>query len=189
MPSRTPRFMCDLCFQPLGNDAAARCNSGLHVGPGEGNPFNGRAIPADERLRYIDAEQREWFVTEHRRREMSELQDPPLRMTIEGMRWLGDEWKSTGTSAAVELYATDTGDCAEILRLLRSHLAHRLDMLSQGLLLNIQALDFDAPNAPTESDMRGIEAIARTVLTTIEGLRELAPEVVDEDECEVKPDA
>lgn len=42
-------YMCDLCYQPLA-EADDRCNSGLHVGPGDGNAYNGHAIPADERL-------------------------------------------------------------------------------------------------------------------------------------------
>jgi hypothetical protein len=113
---------------------------------------------------------------------VSEAQDPPLRLTIEGLRWMGDEWKPTGTSATVDIHGTDTGDGAEILRLLRAHLARRLQMLWAGVSLDLDALDFDSPNAPTESDMMNLEAKARIVLNAIEGLRELAPEVMADDD-------
>lgn len=111
---------------------------------------------------------------------MTEAQDPPLRLTIEGLRWMGDEWKPTGTSATVDILGTDTGDGAEILRLLRAHLARRLQMLWFGVSADLDALDFDSPNAPTESDMIALEAKTRIVLNAIEGLRELAPEILAE---------
>ncbi len=112
----------------------------------------------------------------------TELHDPPLRVTVEGMRWDGENFTPTGTSATFDLHGTDSGDAAQVLRLLRSHLATRLRMRSALLAMTLEEHDFDAPNAPTEHDVGRLEEHARSVLNAIEALRELSAEVIDDDE-------
>lgn len=116
---------------------------------------------------------------------MADYQDPPLRLRIEGMRWMGDAFEPVGTSAEVTLYGTDSDeDAVAILRHLRAHVAQRLDLTIPALALLYGELDFTAPNAPTEQDVEPLVGHARRLLADLEALRELAAEVVDDDDDE-----
>ena len=39
--------------------------------------------------------------------ETSELHDPPLRITVEGLRWDGESWERSGNWATFEMHGTD----------------------------------------------------------------------------------
>jgi len=120
---------------------------------------------------------------------MSELHDPPLRITVEGFRWPGSgDWCLSGRPASFDLLGTDAGVPAEILLLLRGQLATRLQTMVAMLSVKVADLDFDAPNAPTDDDIVALETTAQTVLATIEALREMAPEVVDDDDTDEDPE-
>jgi hypothetical protein len=114
----------------------------------------------------------------------SDFQEPPLRLTVEGMRWMGDGFEPVGTSGVVDLYGTDVGgqDAATVLRALRRILAQRLALVIAVLSVSFADLDFDAPNAPTEEDVIELLGHAQRIVADLEALRELSPEVVDDDD-------
>lgn len=118
---------------------------------------------------------------------MSDYQDPPLRLAVAGLRWLGDQWQTVGDEPAqLDLHGTDNDDDqATILRALRRIAAGRLDMNLLALAAGREALDFDAPNAPTEDDMRGLVQHAESVLGALRALVQLAPELIPEDDDDV----
>jgi hypothetical protein len=120
---------------------------------------------------------------------MSEYQDPPLRLSIEALRWMGDEWESTGEiPAPFDLWSTDSdSDSAAILRLLRRAASQRLHLSLLALAAGHGALEFDSPNAPTESDLDELVQHATHVLENLRVLKQLAPEVLD-DEAEASHD-
>jgi hypothetical protein len=113
----------------------------------------------------------------------SDFQEPPLRLTVEGMRWMGDEFEPVGTSGVVSLYGTDVGgeDASTVLRALRRILAQRLRLLIPVLAVSFGDLDFDAPNAPTEDDVSELLGHAERIVEDLRALRELSPEVIDDD--------
>lgn len=113
---------------------------------------------------------------------MSEYQDPPLRLSIEALRWMGDEWESTGEKPApFDLWGTDSdSDSAEILRLLRRAASQRLQVQLLALITGHDGLEFDSPNAPTESDLDGLIQHATHVLESLRALKQLAPELIDD---------
>lgn len=122
---------------------------------------------------------------------MAEYHDPPLRLTIEGLRWLGDTWGSWGEPAGeIDLLSTDTptDEAAQILRLLRTVAVRRLRMQFTALGLGLEALDFDSPNAPTEHDVQPLIDHATAVLGSLNVLKNLAAEIVDDDDGEGDPD-
>lgn len=114
---------------------------------------------------------------------MADYQDPPLRLTIEGLRWMGDEFEPLGTSGVMSLYGTDSDeDSSAVLRALRRILARRLSLSTPGLAVTFSALDFDAPNAPTEDDVNDLIGIAERIVDDLRALKELSPEVIDDDD-------
>lgn len=120
---------------------------------------------------------------------MTEYQDPPLRFTIDGLRWMGDEWEPTGfPPVPFDVWSTDADeDSSAILRGLRKIAARRLAMSLLALSAGHQALDFDAPNAPTEDDMQELITHAEHVLINLRALKQLAPEVIDDDGGDEEP--
>jgi hypothetical protein len=114
---------------------------------------------------------------------MSEYQDPPLRLQIQGMRWLGDDFKPVGPAASMDLYATDTDeDSTTALRALRRLLVKRLQLSIPLLSVHFADLDFEAPNFPTEIDLDGLVQHAERIVDDLRALRELASEVVPDDD-------
>lgn len=116
---------------------------------------------------------------------MGEYQDPPLRLTIQGLRWLSDEWESwTGDTPEFSLHGTDIAGsvAAEVLGALRREAVLRLDMWLLRLVEGRAALDFEAPNWPTETDLASLIKEAEGVAEILRVLRELAPEIVDDDD-------
>lgn len=115
---------------------------------------------------------------------MAEYHDPPLRLAIEGLRWMGVDWQSAGDkAAALDVYGTDTDeDAVAVLRALRRIAARRLDMALMALAAERDSLDFDAPNAPTENDLASMVDYAEKALAALMALKQLAPEVIGEDE-------
>lgn len=118
---------------------------------------------------------------------MTEYIDPPLRLTVEGLRWLGDEFTSTGDgSAGIDLLSTDADeDAVAVLRALRRIAAKRLWMALAAASISQDALDFDAPNAPTEDNLKELTGHIKRALAAAEVLTHLAPEIDDGDD----PDA
>lgn len=122
---------------------------------------------------------------------MGELHDPPLRLTIDGLRWAGGDqadagsWESNGTPGTVSFFGTDHDeDSIALLRLLRRMLVKRTGHMITVLAVRFDALDWDAPNPPTTSDLSGLVALLDTLGDQFRALHELAPEVIDDDAAE-----
>lgn len=113
---------------------------------------------------------------------MSEIEEPPLRLTIQGLRWLGEEFEPVGEAVPFDLFSTDAGDSATILRLLRQNALMRADMSLLGVSAKRESLDFNSPNHPTEEDLDEMLQHAERLLAALRVLRELSPEVVPDDE-------
>lgn len=122
---------------------------------------------------------------------MSELHDPPLVLSVEAMRWMGDEWKPNGEGAAsIKIHSTDNGEAlgGQLIRLLRATVNERLKILIPMLHLTYEHLDWDAPNPPTEDDLAQLVAQGECVVEALRVLKQLAPEVIDDDEDDDESD-
>jgi hypothetical protein len=123
---------------------------------------------------------------------MSEYQDPPLRLLIQGLRWDGEDWSTRlATDEPIEfrLHGTDSeGDEQTVLRALRSDAVRRFAMHIFGLVGAWDALDFDRPDWPTTADLSRLVEKADTVATLARVLRELAPEIIDDDDDDDEPE-
>ena len=117
---------------------------------------------------------------------MSDFQEPPLRLTVAGLRWGGEDWEPEGTSGTISLYGTDYSDEEiAVLRSLRGIAVQRVTMNIASLALRFDGLDFDAPNAPTTDDVKPLIESAEHLTEALRVLTELSPEVLpDEDEDE-----
>jgi hypothetical protein len=109
----------------------------------------------------------------------SELQTPPLRLTIEGRRWDGESWVHTGEKAVVQHL-----DSEDVRAAIWATLARRLRLRMLGLVAEYEALDWDAPNAPTYEDVGRLVESGEAVIEMLRGLQQLAPEVMNDDEGE-----
>lgn len=117
-----------------------------------------------------------------------ELQEPPLRITVAGMRWYGDEWKVEGDGATIDFHGTDgTDGPAELLSVLRALTVKRVQALLTVLALTWDGLDWDRPDSPIESDLDQLVAQVDGVSEAIYVLRELAPQLIEPEEN--SPDA
>jgi hypothetical protein len=116
---------------------------------------------------------------------MSELHEPPLVLSVEAKRWMGDEWKTIGEGAAtIEIHSTDQGETngGQLIRLLRATVNERLKILIPMLLVTYEHLDWEAPNPPTEADLGRLVARAERVTEALRVLKQLAPEVIQDDD-------
>lgn len=112
----------------------------------------------------------------------TELTEPPLRLTIEGLRWTGEEFDRMGDEpAGLTLHGTDGGSTeGQILRLLRSHASGNLSIQIGLAYMTHDRLDFDAPNGPTEDDIGDLIGHLERALATAKVLKQLAPEITIE---------
>jgi hypothetical protein len=118
---------------------------------------------------------------------MSELHDPPLRITVEGLRWMGEEWEIIEPGASIHFHNTASGDLkgGQLIRLMREAVYERVPLLLGLLVTTWESLDFDAPNPPTEDDLRQLVAQTERLREAFAVLKQLAPEVLpDDDESE-----
>lgn len=117
---------------------------------------------------------------------MSEYHDPPLRLLVQALRWDGADWGTrfaTDDPVEIRLHGTDSdGDQMAVLRALRREAVRRTFMHIAKLGLLWEALDFDRPDWPTTADLSGLVECADTAAKLARVLRELAPEVTDDDE-------
>jgi hypothetical protein len=117
----------------------------------------------------------------------SESPKPPLRLTIEGLRWLGEDFESTGeTPATLDLMDTDSADseAGQIHDLMWTMLVRHAVLALEGVGVLWNALDFTAPNRPTETDIEGVVERTERALGAMRALKQLAPEVIEGDDDE-----
>lgn len=109
-----------------------------------------------------------------------ELQEPPLRITVAGMRWYGDDWKVESEGATMDFHSTDNIEATgELLQVLRKLAVKRANALMAVLGLTWEALDWDRPDAPMEADMGQLVFQGESLLEALRVLRELAPQLIE----------
>lgn len=115
-----------------------------------------------------------------------ELQEPPLRITVAGLRWYGEDWVAESHGATIDFHSTDRPDgCDELLRVLRALAVKRANVLMALLGLTWEALDWDRPDSPMEADLEQLVAQLRSLGEVVAVLRELAPQLIkDEDDAD-----
>lgn len=107
--------------------------------------------------------------------------EPTLGLTVEGKRYHDSLETFIGTKTQGTVHIDPESE-RELVEKLRAVLAKRLEFLTGILAVKVDDLDFTSPALPSRTELEGIVAVLDKAHDTASALREMSPEVWDDDE-------
>lgn len=103
---------------------------------------------------------------------------------------MGEEFEVVEPGASIVVYSTDQGEQlgGQLIRLMRATVLERVPLLLALLVQTWSALEWDAPNPPTESDLAQLVTQVERVHEALAVLKQLSPEVIDDDDDDAAPE-